>query len=74
MLEDMKESYSAYSESMNAYSRGNYNAGQDGIKALEDTMELFTEFTKKMLQEVDSPDAKQVIKRYLRRIGQMSDM
>ena len=74
MLEDMKESYSAYSESMNAYNRGNYSAGQDGIKALEDTMELFTEFTKKMLQDVDSPDAKQVIKRYLRRIGQMSDM
>jgi Na+/phosphate symporter len=71
VLEDMKESYGAYSESMNAYSRGNYNAGNDGMKALEDTMELFTEFAQKMIQETDSPEAKQIIKRHLHRISQM---
>lgn len=74
MLEDMKESYGAYSESRNAYSRGNYGAGQDSMKALEDTMELFTEFTQKMVQEVDSPEAKQIIRKHLKRIGQMGDM
>lgn len=74
MLEDMKESYSAYSESRNAYSRGNYGAGQESMKALEDTMELFTEFTQKMIQEVDSPEAKQIIRKHLRRISQMGDM
>lgn len=74
MLEDMKESYGAYSESRNAYSRGNYGAGQESMKALEDTMELFTEFTQKMIQEVDSPEAKQIVRKYLRRISQMGDM
>ena len=74
MLEDMKESYSAYSESANAYSRGNYNAGQDSMEALEDTMKLFTEFAQKMIQEVESPEAKQVIKKHLRKISQMSGM
>ena len=71
MLEDMKESYGAYSESMGAYSRGNYNAGQDGMKALEDVMELFTEFTQKMMKEAESPEEKQIMKKYLRKISQM---
>ena len=74
MLEDMRESYGAYSESRNAYSRGNYGAGQESMKALEDTMELFTEFTQKMIQEVDSPEAKQIVRKHLRRISQMGDM
>jgi hypothetical protein len=56
---------------MNAYSRGNYNAGQDGMKALENTMELFTEFTQKMIQEAESPEEKQIVKKYLRKISQM---
>lgn len=71
MLENMKESYGAYSESRNAYSRGNYNAGEDSMEALEDTMRLFTEFAQKMIQEVDSPEAKQIIKKHLRKISQM---
>lgn len=74
MLEDMKYNYGAYSESMGEYSRGNYNAGQDGMKALENTMELFTEFTQKMIREADSPEEKQIIKKYLKRVGQMGDM
>lgn len=71
MLEDMKESYGAYSESRNAYSRGNYGAEQDSMEALEDTMKLFTEFAQKMIQEVDSPEAKQIIRKHLRKISQM---
>lgn len=71
MIEDMRQSYSAYSESRNAYSRGNYGAEQDGMKALEDTMEIFTEFAQKMIQEVDSPEAKQIIRKHLRKISQM---
>ena len=71
MLEDMRESYSAYSESREAYGRGNYGADQDSMRALEDTMELFTEFAQKMIQEVDSPDAKQIIRKHLRKISQM---
>ena len=74
MLEDMKENYSAYSESMNAYSRGNYSAGQDGMKALENAMEIFTEFTQKMIQEAESPEEKQIIRKYLRKVSQMGDM
>ena len=71
MLDDMKDSYSAYSESRNAYSRGNYSAGEDSMKALDDTMELFVEFTQKMVQEADSPEAKQIIRKHLRKISQM---
>ena len=71
MLEDMKESYGAYNESMNAYSRGNYGAAEDGMKALEDTMELFTEFTEKMIDQAESPEEKQIVKKYLKKVGQM---
>ena len=71
MIEDMRESYSAYSESRSAYGRGNYGAEQESMKALEETMELFTEFAQKMIQEVDSPEAKQIIRKHLRKISQM---
>lgn len=71
MIEDMKYSYSAYSESRNAYGRGNYGAEQESMEALEDTMRVFTEFAQKMIQEVDSPEAKQIIKKHLRKISQM---
>lgn len=71
MLEEMKEHYGAYSESMGAYNRGNYGAGQDGMKALENVMGLFTEFTEKMMEEAESPEEKQVIKKYLKKISQM---
>ena len=70
MLDDMKESYGAYSESR-SYGRGNYGAEQESMKALEETMQLFTEFAQKMIQEVDSPEAKQIIKKHLRKISQM---
>ena len=71
IIEDMKYSYSAYSDSRNAYGRGNYGAEQENMEALEDTMRLFTEFAQKMIQEVDSPEAKQIIKKHLRKISQM---
>lgn len=71
MLEEMKDSYSAYNESMGAYSRGNYSAGEDGMKALENAMEVFTEFAEKMMQEAESPEEKQIIKKYLKKISQM---
>lgn len=71
MIEDMKYSYSAYSESRNAYGRGNYGAEQESMEALEETMRLFTEFAQKMIQEVESPEAKQIIRKHLRKISQM---
>lgn len=37
-------------------------------------VKLFTEFAQKMIQEVESPEAKQVIKKHLRKISQMSGM
>lgn len=74
MIENMRDSYNAYSESRNAYSRGNYSAGEDSMEALEDTMRLFTEFAHKMIQEVDSPEAQKIIKKHLRKISQMSGM
>ena len=74
MLDEMREHYGEYSESMSAYSRGNYNAGQDGMRALENAMEIFTEFSQKMIREAETPEEKQIIKKYLRKISQMGDM
>lgn len=71
MLEEMKEHYGAYNESMGAYSRGNYGAGKDGLESLENAMELFTEFSQKMIKEAESPEEKQIIKKYLHKISQM---
>ena len=71
MLDEMREHYGAYNESMNAYSRGNYGAGKDGLESLENAMELFTEFTDKMIQEAESPEEKKIIKKYLQKISQM---
>ncbi len=71
ILNDMQESYGAYSESMGAYNRGNYGAEEDGMKALEETMGLFVEFAQKMTQQVDSPEAQQIIKKSLKKISQM---
>lgn len=71
IIDEMKESYNAYSESMGAYNRGNYSAGEDGMKALEDTMELFVEFTQKMAQQADSPEAQEIIKKSLKKVSQM---
>ena len=71
MLDEMRDHYGAYNESMNAYSRGNYGAGKDGLESLENTMELFTEFTEKMIQEAESPEEKKIIKKHLQKISQM---
>lgn len=71
MLDDLRESYSAYSESMGAYNRGNYSAAEDGMKALEDTMDLFVDFTKKMVQQAESPEAQEIIKKSLKKISKM---
>ena len=71
ILNEMKDSYKDYYESKMSYNRGNYNAGEDSMKALEDTMRIFTEFTQKMIDEVDDPEAKQIIKKHLRKISQM---
>lgn len=73
-LHQMQESYSAYADSKAAYSRGNYGAKDDGLEALNDTMSLFVDFSQKMLQEIDSPEAKQVIKKHLKKIGEISEM
>ena len=71
MIDDLKDSYKDYYESKMAFNRGNYNAGEDSMKALEDTMKIFTEFTQKMIDEVEDPQAKQIIKKHLRKISQM---
>lgn len=71
MLDEMRENYSAYNESMGAYSRGNYNAGEDGMEALENAMKIFTDCTEKMIEQAESPEEKQIIKKYLHKISQM---
>lgn len=71
LLEDMKDTYKDYYDYKMDYNRGNYGAEEDGMKALEDTMKTFTEFAQKMIQEVDSPEGKQIIRKHLRKLGDM---
>lgn len=67
--------YSMHStEKFNGYNRRELPSGdnqKEKIEALENAMESFAEFTEKMMREADTPEARQVIRKYLRRINQM---
>lgn len=71
ILDEMKDTYKDYYDYKMDYNRGNYGAEQDGMRALEDTMKIFTEFAQKMIEEVDSPEGKQIIRKHLRKISDM---
>lgn len=71
IIDEMKESYNDYSESMGAYNRGNYSAGEDGMKALQDTMELFVEFMQKMVQQANEPEAQEIIRKAIKKVGNL---
>lgn len=78
MYWECKKEYMNYKmhpvETVSGYNRRELPSGdnqQEKIEALENAMESFTEFTEKMIREADTPEAKQVIRKYLRRINQM---
>ena len=61
----------AYSESKEAANAGNYGAEQDSKKALEFMLESVCQFMEMLDREADSPEEKQMIKKYARKIGEM---
>lgn len=78
MYWECKKEYMTYkmhsTEVVNGHNRRELPSGdnqQEKIEALENAMESFAEFTEKMMHEADTPEAKQVIRKYLRRINQM---
>lgn len=70
-LNDMHEHYGAYSESREAANAGNYGAEQDSKKALEFMLESVCQFMEMLEREAESPEEKQMIKKYARKIGEM---
>lgn len=70
-LNEMQEHYGAYSESKEAANAGNYGAEQDSKKALEFMLESVCQFMEMLDREADSPEEKQMIKKYARKIGEM---
>ena len=70
-LNEMQEHYGVYSESKEAANAGNYGAEQDSKKALEFMLESVCQFMEMLDREADSPEEKQMIKKYARKIGEM---
>ena len=70
-LNEMHEHYGAYSESREAANSGNYGAEQDSKKALEFMLESVCQFMEMLEREAESPEEKQMIKKYARKIGEM---
>ena len=70
-LMEMQEHYGAYSESKDMARSGNYGAEQDSKKALEFMLESVCQFMEMLEREAESPEEKQMIKKYARKIGEM---
>ena len=66
-MEEMREHYGAYSEGRD---RGSYGAKQDSIKGLENMMTCITECVEMVFEDA-SPEEKQIIQKYIRRMGEM---
>lgn len=66
-MEEMREHYGMYSESRNM---GGYGAKQDSMKGLENMMGCITECVEMVFEEA-SPEEKQVMHKYIRRMSEL---
>ena len=71
MIERMHEHYGDYSESRNAYSRGNYGAKGETIKSLDYMLKSVVQFMKMLEEDANSEEESQLIKKYARKISEM---
>lgn len=68
-LEAMHEHYGAYSEGKEMYGRGNYGHDEYTMKSLEFMLESTHEFIKHLMNEAETPDESELIRKYARKIG-----
>lgn len=71
MMEKMQEHYGAYSESSEAFGRGNYGAKEDTLKSLDYMLKSVCQFMEMLEEEASSEEEVQLIKKYARKIGEM---
>ena len=69
-IEKMHEHYGDYSESKNAYGRGNYGAKEDSLESLDGMLKAMCKFLKSVEEEA-SPEEMHLIKKYARKMGEM---
>lgn len=72
MLEEMQESYGAYSEGREQYSRsGNYGAKEDTMKSLDYMMKSVVQFIEMLQDDASSQEEVSLIKKYTKKISEM---
>lgn len=71
MMERMQEHYGAYSESSEAFGRGNYGAKEDTLKSLDYMLKSVCQFMEMLEEDASSEEEVQLIKKYAKKIGEM---
>ena len=69
-IEEMKENYMNYNDANEETMRGNYGAENEMIKSAEEIMKNIYAIVEE-IGETDSPEVKQIIKKYSRKISEM---
>lgn len=70
-MEEMYEKYQEYSEGKEQYERGNYGAKDGAMKSLEFMLESAIDFFEMLFEEASTPEEKQMIKHYIKKISEM---
>ena len=70
-MEEMYEKYQEYSEGKEQYERGNYGAKDGAMKSLEFMLESAVDFFEMLFEEASTPEEKQMIKHYIKKISEM---
>lgn len=71
VLNDMYGNYGRYSESREAYGRGNYGAKEDTMMSLEYMLKNVVDFVKMLKEDAESPEEVEMIRKYARKISEM---
>lgn len=70
-MDEMYMNYQAYSEGREAYGRsGNYSAKEDSMKSLEFMLESAVDLFKMLREEASSPEEKEIIEKYAKKISE----
>lgn len=71
MMDEMYKNYQDYSDTKEEYNRGNYGAKNESVKCLEYMMTALVEFMDTLEESANSPEEKELIKRYKRELSEM---
>jgi hypothetical protein len=70
-LDYMYGNYETYTESRNAYGRGNYGAKEDTMKSLEYMLQSMVEFVSMLKEDANSQEEISLIKQYTKHLSEM---